>query len=68
MDSPSSIEEVMYLDRMNDSSAKTKVHVYITPECGLCDQIIHANEWTVACENRNRSIFFHGSVDLTSEL
>ncbi|KAH7208007.1 hypothetical protein BKA60DRAFT_611097 [Fusarium oxysporum] len=52
MDSPSSIEEVMYLDRMNDSSAKTKVHVYITPECGLCDQIIHANEWTVACENR----------------
>ncbi|TXC04381.1 hypothetical protein FocTR4_00000426 [Fusarium oxysporum f. sp. cubense] len=48
MDSPSSIEEVMYLDRMNDSSAKTKVHVYITPECGLCDQIIHANEWTVA--------------------
>ncbi|KAK2487969.1 hypothetical protein H9L39_01896 [Fusarium oxysporum f. sp. albedinis] len=48
MDSPSSIEEVMYLDRMNDLSAKTKGHVYITPECGLCDQIIHANEWTVA--------------------
>lgn len=42
----------MYLDRMNDLSAKTKGHVYITPECGLCDQIIHANEWTVACENR----------------
>ncbi|KAF4497329.1 hypothetical protein FAGAP_6491 [Fusarium agapanthi] len=27
---------------------KTKEHVYIKPECELCDQTIHTDEWTVA--------------------
>ncbi|KAF5580731.1 hypothetical protein FPANT_9223 [Fusarium pseudoanthophilum] len=30
---------------MKDS--KTKGHVYIKPECELCDQTIHTDEWTV---------------------
>jgi hypothetical protein len=51
IDSPSSMEETMCLDEMKDSDTKTKGHVYIKSECGLCDQIIHADEWTVACEN-----------------
>ncbi|KAI1057780.1 hypothetical protein LB506_001093, partial [Fusarium annulatum] len=28
---------------------QTKEHVYIKPECELCDQTIHTDEWTVAC-------------------
>ncbi|KAF5647563.1 uncharacterized protein FTJAE_1619 [Fusarium tjaetaba] len=31
---------------MKDS--KKKAHIYIKPECELCDQTIHADEWTVA--------------------
>ncbi|KAF5551722.1 hypothetical protein FNAPI_7328 [Fusarium napiforme] len=31
---------------MKDS--KTRGHIYIKPECELCDQTIHTDEWTVA--------------------
>ncbi|KAF4956568.1 hypothetical protein FGADI_3720 [Fusarium gaditjirri] len=40
MGSPSGIVDV----------AKTKFHVNIKQGCGLCSEIIFADEWTVACE------------------